>query len=142
LIYGIHLTGLIHLPFLDYEWKPIQGISSSHPLLNSFLMGLFFSAGWSPCIGPILGGILTVLASSQVSVGQGVLYLVIYSLGIGIPFLLASVGLQPLFLRFRQRPLLVRRIQQLSGVLLSIFGVLLMLGLISRLAQISPKWLL
>ncbi len=142
-IYGIHLSGLIHLPFLDYEWKPIQkNLSSSNPLLNAFLMGLFFSAGWSPCIGPILGGILPALASSQATAGQGVVYLLVYSLGIGIPFLLAAAGLQPAFLRLRQNPLLVHRIQQFSGVLMAVFGVLLTLGLLSILAQFTPKWLL
>jgi cytochrome c-type biogenesis protein len=141
-IYGVHLTGLIHLPFLDYEWKPIQNFSSANPSLNAFFMGIFFSAGWSPCIGPILGGILTALAASQATADQGVLYLFIYSLGIGIPFLLAALGLQPVILRLRQKPVLVHGIQQISGVLLAVFGVLLMLGLISRLAQISPRWLL
>jgi cytochrome c-type biogenesis protein len=142
LVYGIHLTGLIHLPFLDYDWKPIQTSSKSNPLLNAFFMGIVFSAGWSPCIGPILGGILTALASSQASSAQGILYLLVYSLGIGIPFLLAAAGLQPAIMRLRQKPMTVLRIQQFSGVLLCIFGVLLMLGIISRLALFSPKWLI
>jgi Cytochrome c biogenesis protein len=142
LLYGIHLMGLIHLPFLDFDWKPIQPMRSSNSLLNAFLMGIVFSAGWSPCIGPILGGILTALASSQASVLQGIIYLLIYSLGLGVPFLLAAAGLQPVILRLRQQPKWLLRVQQFSGALLSIFGVLLMFGILTRLAQFSPKWLL
>jgi cytochrome c-type biogenesis protein len=104
-------------------------------------MGIFFSAGWSPCIGPILGAILTAILSNQVTQLQAVLYLLIYSLGMGLPFLGAALGLQPLFKKINRNSNLVRRIQQISGGLLAVFGVLLMLGLISRLAQITPRWL-
>jgi cytochrome c-type biogenesis protein len=142
LIYGIHLTGWIRWKIFDLEWKPMQKLTSKNNYLNALLMGIFFSAGWSPCIGPILGGILTALASSQTTTYQGMLYLLFYSLGIGLPFLLAAAGLQPFIFRLQRKPIIIRRIQQVSGILLAIFGVLLMLGLLSRLAQFSPKWLL
>lgn len=141
-IYGLHLTGLIHIPVLDFEWKPLRKTESGSPSLNAFLMGIIFSTGWSPCIGPILGAILTAIATNQVSPLQSVYYLLIYSLGMGIPFLAAALGLQPLLDRAKRVPNLTKRIQQISGGLLALFGVLLMLGLISRLAQVSPKWLL
>ena len=141
-VYGFHLTGLIHIPILDFEWKPFRKAESKNPLLNAFLMGIIFSTGWSPCIGPILGVILTAIASNQVSPLQSVCYLLIYSLGMGIPFLVTALGLQPLLDKARRVPNLTKRIQQISGGLLVLFGVLLMLGLISRLAQVSPKWLL
>jgi cytochrome c-type biogenesis protein len=141
-IFGIHLTGLIRIPYLDFEWKPRQTFSSQNRLLNPLFMGIFFSAGWSPCIGPILGTILTSLATSKTTPAQGVFYLFLYSLGIALPFLLVALGLQPVVKYFVQKPILIRRIQQASGAFLALFGVLLMLGLISRLAQFSPVWLL
>ena len=141
-LYGLHLSGIITLPFLDYEWKPIQKINFQNRYMNAFLMGIVFSAGWSPCIGPILGTILTALAASEVTVSQGLLYLLLYSLGIGLPFLVAAEGFQPLVQKIKQNHILVRRIQQASGILLVIIGVLLTLGWLTRLAQIAPKWLL
>jgi cytochrome c-type biogenesis protein len=140
-IFGIHLTGLIRIPYLDFEWKPRQTFSSQNRFLNPLFMGIFFSAGWSPCIGPILGTILTSLATSKTNPAQGVFYLFFYSLGIALPFLLVALGLQPVVKYFTQKPILMRRIQQVSGDFLALFGVLLMLGLISRLTQFSPVWL-
>jgi cytochrome c-type biogenesis protein len=140
-VYGMQMAGIIHIPFLDFEWKPIQKLDSDNHYLNALFMGIFFSAGWSPCIGPILGAILTAILSNQVTQLQAVLYLLIYSLGMGLPFLGAALGLQPLFKKINRNSNLVRRIQQISGGLLAVFGVLLMLGLISRLAQITPRWL-
>jgi len=142
ILYGLHLMGWLDLPFLDFAWKPQRHMTFAGRYANAFFMGIFFSAGWSPCIGPILGAILTGLAASQATPGQGVIYLLVYSLGIGLPFLLAAVGLGPTVRKLTQKPLLLHRIQQISGMLLMIMGVLLMLGLISRLAQIAPHWLL
>ena len=141
-IYGIYLTGWIKIPFLDYEWKIQDHRFSKYPQINSFWMGIVFAAGWSPCIGPILGTILTFILSSKVSLLGGVLYLFVYSMGIGILFLLTAIGLEPIVKKTLKKPILLKRIQQASGIVLAIFGVLLFLGLISRLAIISPKWLL
>jgi cytochrome c-type biogenesis protein len=81
------------------------------------------------------------LATSKTNPAQGVFYLFFYSLGIALPFLLVALGLQPVVKYFTQKPILMRRIQQVSGAFLALFGVLLMLGLISRLTQFSPVWL-
>ena len=141
-VYGIHLAGLIHIGIFDFEWKAQFKAKNQNHYVNAGLMGIFFSAGWSPCIGPVLGAILTILASGHSTPLQGALFLFVYSGGIGLPFLLAAFGFQTWFKQIIRKPTLVRRIQQISGVLLSIMGVLLMLGFISRLAQFAPKWLL
>jgi cytochrome c-type biogenesis protein len=142
IIYGISLTGWLKLPISDSDIKIQKNYFSNHPLVNSFWMGIIFSAGWSPCIGPILGTILTFILSTEVSIFTGVLYLFIYSMGIAVPFLLTAICLEPAVKRILKKPLLLKRIQQVSGIVLVIIGVLLSLGWISRLAQITPKWLL
>ena len=83
-ILGIHFLGIYRLKFLDVEHR-FQGGSKNASLLSVFVIGLAFAFGWTPCIGPILAGILTI-AATQDSVGQGVLLLTVYSAGLGIPF--------------------------------------------------------
>jgi cytochrome c-type biogenesis protein len=100
--------------------------------VGSFLMGVFFAAGWTPCIGPTYGSILTFAAN--VSVSGAVVPLLAYSLGIGLPFLLAAIGLdriRPFFRRLQKRQ---RMVELVSGVLLLFMGYLLLSG---RLAEIS-----
>ncbi len=91
IIIGLHLTGLLKLPFLywqkHFEFRPSR---PSHPA--SFVIGLIFAIGWTPCIGLILGPIL-VLASNAATLRQGVFLLLSYSLGLGVPFLLLGLGL-------------------------------------------------
>ena len=140
-IFGLHITGLINIPLLNYEFRPRKTNRIAGGLMGAFLMGIFFSAGWSPCIGPILGSILTTLAASQVSLWHGILYLSAYSLGMAIPFLMMSAGIQPIFQAIKAHKKVLHVIQIVSGILLSITGVLLMFGVFSRLAQISIKWL-
>jgi len=94
---------------------------------GSYIMGLAFAFGWTPCIGPILGAILAV-AGSQESVGQGAVLLAVYSLGLGIPFLLAAFFVKP-FMKFLTR---FRRhlgmVEKAMGVLLIITGILFLTG--------------
>ncbi|HKW50997.1 MAG TPA: cytochrome c biogenesis CcdA family protein, partial [Candidatus Eisenbacteria bacterium] len=89
--FGIYLTGIIQIPFLSRERKVHL---SGKPLgvLGSILVGITFAAGWTPCIGPILASIL-LYASTAKTVGTGILLLSVYSLGLGLPFLLASLGM-------------------------------------------------
>src|SRR4030067_3561200 len=89
IIFGIHMTGLYRIRFLEYDLRPQSTPDRRRGYLASMLMGVFFSAGWSPCVGPILGAILT-LSLNGGSVSQGVLLLSVYSSGLAIPFLVAS----------------------------------------------------
>ena len=107
----------------------------SRPLTSAgaFVVGIAFAFGWTPCIGPILAGILA-LASTQETVAQGMVLLSAYSLGLGVPFLLTSVGIQAFskfFARFRRY---VRVVEILSGILLIAVGVLIFTDRLTLLA--------
>ena len=95
LLFGIHMTGLFHFGVLLGE-KRVHLHKKPSGFIGTFVVGLAFAAGWTPCIGPILASILVVAASSG-QVGEGVLLLAVYSLGLGVPFLLSCLllGLNP-----------------------------------------------
>ena len=129
ILFGAHLTGIVRIPFLNYEKK----MEAKRPLTSAgaFLVGAAFAFGWTPCIGPILAGILT-LASTQQTVGQGITLLVAYSLGLGVPFLITSFGVQTVWARFRRY---VRAFEVASGLLLIAIGALMFFDRIGMLAQ-------
>ena len=132
ILFGLHMTGLIHIPFLDYEFRAQRKVRQGGNLLSSFLMGVLFSAGWSPCVGPTLGLILT-LAIERANVGQGVLLLSFYSMGMAIPFLAAALGVGWVTQILRKHSKAMRIAQVVMGILLIIVGVMLFLGLYQRL---------
>lgn len=133
ILFGIHLTGLVRIPFLQVE-KKIEVRKRPLTQAGAFLVGAAFAFGWTPCIGPILAGILA-LASTQETIGKGMLLLAAYSAGLGIPFLAASLGVASflrLFARFRRY---LRIVEVLSGILLLVIGVLILTDRLSVLAQ-------
>src|SRR6185436_6118219 len=97
------------------------------------LFGLVFAFGWTPCIGPILAGILG-LASSQQTVAQGIILLAVYSLGLGVPFLLTSLGLNQFLAFYGRFKRHFRAVEMASGVLVIAVGVLILTNNFSRLA--------
>lgn len=133
MLLGLHLIGALRIPFLQYEKR--LGVKS-RPVTSygAVVVGMAFGFGWTPCIGPILAGILT-LAATQETVGQGMILLAVYSLGLGIPFILTSLGVER-FLRFSAR---FRRylhgVEIASGVLLLGIGWLIMTNRLGWLAQ-------
>lgn len=102
--------------------------------LRSLLFGIVFAAGWTPCIGPILAGILLV-ASQLDTVGQGILLLIAYSLGLGIPFLLVGLALGPLSKSLRKANRYLGVVSIVSGVLLALMGILIFTDSLTFLAQ-------
>ncbi|TFG84994.1 MAG: cytochrome c biogenesis protein CcdA [Hyphomicrobiales bacterium] len=100
IIAGLHFLGVIHIPILHREAR-YHADTRPAGLLGAYLIGLAFAFGWTPCIGPVLGSILAVAAGED-SVSQGVSLLFVYSLGLGIPFILAAVAIKP-FMRAMQR---------------------------------------
>lgn len=125
IVFGLHLTGLIKIKAL-YADKRLHSMSGAGPL-GSFLVGFAFAFGWTPCIGPILAGIL-VLASSQDTIGKGILLLAVYSLGLAVPFLLTSLGVNRFlgfYARFRRH---LHTVEVMSGILLIVFGALIALN--------------
>jgi cytochrome c-type biogenesis protein len=97
-------------------------------------MGVFFSAGWAPCVGPVLGAILT-LALATGSLKQGVALLTAYSAGLAIPFLLAALGIGRAAEWMRRHARAVRVVSKVTGAVMVILGILLLTGSLQRLAQ-------
>lgn len=120
---GAHVAGLIRIPGLSYERRAaLKASETSYPA--SFLIGLIFALGWTPCVGPILAGIL-LLAAQAGALSNGVLLLAVYSLGLGLPFLALGVAfdrLTPLLKRLTPR---LRQIELVSGGLLAVMGVVI-----------------
>ena len=122
-LYSLMEIGIVKLDFLLME-KKIEMRDKPMGLLGTFLVGVTFAAGWTPCIGPILGSIL-VYASVQTSIIKGVILLTAYSLGLGIPFFLSSIIINSFFIYFQKFRKWIRPLTIISGVLLIIIGVLL-----------------
>jgi cytochrome c-type biogenesis protein len=138
-IFGLQMLGVLKIPLLYrtarvVDVKPNPG--RTH--LGAFLMGVAFGAGWTPCVGPFLSGLLT-LASSQQTVGAGVLLLLVYALGLGVPFLLAGLAVErSLQMLRRVRPHMLT-IERFSGVLLIGMGVLLFTDQLTRITSLLTK---
>ena len=143
-IFGLYIAGILRLGALGRTHQ-FQIRSKPAGLLGSFAVGLTFAIGWTPCVGPILGSILT-LASNEKTVSEGVGLLLAYSAGLGVPFLLFSLGLGA-FLKFfkRYRPLLPV-VERVAGVLLIAVGVLVAsnyyIVLNAWAIGLTPEWLL
>ena len=133
ILFGLHMTGLIQIPFLNFDLRPQTNEIKRGGLVSSFLMGVFFSAGWSPCVGPTLGLILT-LAIERANLAQGVSLLSFYSLGMGIPFLLAAIGIGWVTHILKRYNKVIKVIEILMGVILIAVGVMLFLGIYQQLA--------
>lgn len=134
ILFGLHMTGLLHIPFLDYELRAQANIRQGGNLLSSLLMGVLFSAGWSPCVGPTLGLILT-LAIERANIGQGIFLLSAYSLGMAIPFLVAALGVGWVTQTLRKYSRAMHIVQVGMGILMIVVGVLLFLGIYQRLVS-------
>lgn len=126
IILGIHFTGLITIPFLQMEKKLELG---AKPIgyAGSVAVGIVFAAGWTPCIGPILSTIL-LYAGTAKTVKQGVILLVMYSLGLGLPFFLASLAINTFLSYFEWFKRYLRFVTIASGCLLIFVGILFVAG--------------
>ena len=133
IVFGLHLTGLLKIKAL-YSDKRLHGVKGSSTPWGAFVVGFAFAFGWTPCVGPILSAIL-YLAAAQNSVSKGIFLLTIYSLGLAVPFLLTSLGIErflSFYSRFRQH---MHAIEIASGGLLMALGVLLVFGRFTLLAH-------
>jgi cytochrome c-type biogenesis protein len=134
IVFGLQTLGLINIPFLNYDTRRQIQPNPRLGYLSSALLGIAFSAGWSPCIGPILGAVLTIpLVTGDVKLGT--ILLAAYSAGLAIPFLITALGMGQVtqWLRRFNRPL--RFISSVMGVLMVIFGILLLTGRLDLLSQ-------
>ncbi|PLX78954.1 MAG: cytochrome C biogenesis protein [Desulfuromonas sp.] len=139
-LFGVHLTGLFHFGVLLGE-KRVHLQRKPGGFVGTFLVGIAFAAGWTPCIGPILGTILAMTAGTSSSVGHGVFLLAVYSAGLGVPFLLSGLlfhSFLSAFNRFRKH---IRLIEIGTGALLMVVGVLLFFDMFSRLSGYLYRYL-
>jgi cytochrome c-type biogenesis protein len=137
IVFGLHITGLAPIKWLYYT-KRADTSKVAPGLAGSFVMGLAFAFGWTPCIGPILAGILA-LAAAQETVAQGVGLLFVYSMGLGVPFILTGLGLNA-FLRFFARyKRFIRWGEIAAGALLIGVGLLLLSNRLSLLMRLMPS---
>ena len=135
-LFGLHMTGLIRIPILQYDVRRQQAPDKKFGYASSFLLGVFFSAGWSPCVGPILGTILT-LSLSTGSLTQGFWLLVAYSVGLAIPFLIAAVEIGLVTSFIKKYGNIVRSIEIAMGVVMIVIGVLLFFGRFEQVASLG-----
>ncbi len=133
-ILGLHVAGILRLRWLNQERRIYVDRGRPRNFLTSWLVGVTFAAGWTPCIGPILGGIIA-LAGTRETLGEGSLLLALYSAGLGIPFLLTAIGLSravPL-LRWLNRH--AHTVEVASGGLLIVIGVMMFMNTFAQLAR-------
>ncbi len=133
ILFGLHLTGILRINAL-YSDKRLHNMKGGSTVGGAFLIGFAFAFGWTPCVGPILSVILG-FAATQDSVAKGVLLLAIYSMGLAVPFLLTSLGIER-FLKFYSRfKTHMHALEVGSGGLLIVLGVLLIFGRFTLLAN-------
>lgn len=132
ILFGLHLVGLFKIGLL-YREKRFHNAGNAG-IAGSFVIGLAFAFGWTPCIGPILAGILTIAATRQ-TVTQGMFLLTLYSLGLGLPFLLVGLSVNRFFSFYQSFKKHLRMVEVFSGVLLILIGGLILTNNLNWLAQ-------
>ena len=133
IIFGLHTMGVFKIGFLLQE-KRVQTNAKPAGMLGAMVVGISFAFGWTPCIGPILSAILLV-AAQQDSVGQGILLLSVYSLGLAIPFLLTALAINQFFIAFKKIRRYYHAIEIVSGLLMIVIGVLIFTNRFTIIAQ-------
>jgi cytochrome c-type biogenesis protein len=138
IVFGLYLIGLLRLPGAAREWR-VHLADKPLGYLGTVAVGVTFGAGWTPCIGPVLGGILT-LAATRGSVGDGVGLLLVYSMGLAIPFLLAALLLERFLGSVRRIGPWLPWVSRASGAMLLVVGVLLLTGSFATLSAMLASW--
>ncbi len=136
IIFGLFVAGILRLDFLIKERKVhLSGKPAGY--IGTFLVGMTFAAGWTPCIGPILGGIL-VYAGSKASAVYGLKLLFVYSLGLGIPFLASSLAINTFLSYSKKIHRYMKAIMIISALILIAFGILLLTNQLTILSGFVP----
>src|SRR3954469_11702030 len=139
IVFGLHTMGVFRLAFLETE-KRMQSQRKPAGPLGAVLVGVAFAFGWTPCIGPILGGILAI-AGSKNSVTEGITLLAVYSLGLGIPFLITSLAINQFFGAAKKIRKHYHAIELVSGALLVAIGVLIVTGQLTIITRYLQPYL-
>jgi cytochrome c-type biogenesis protein len=133
IIFGLHTMGVLRIGWL-YSEKRFQTSNRPVGFFGAMLVGVAFAFGWTPCIGPILAGILTIAAGEE-TVGDGIRLLAVYSAGLGIPFLLTALAINRFFKAFARIRRHYHTIEVISGALLVAIGVLIFTNRFTLIAQ-------
>jgi cytochrome c-type biogenesis protein len=143
-VFGLYIAGVLRVGIFG-RTKQVQIRSKPAGFIGSFAVGLTFAIGWTPCVGPILGSILT-LASNDKTVQQGIALLLAYSAGLGVPFLASSLALGGFLKFFKQYRPFIPTVERVAGVLLVAVGILVLTNyyivLNSWAVSLTPEWLL
>ena len=143
-IFGLYIAGVLRVGIFG-RTKQLQIRSKPAGFVGSFVVGLTFAIGWTPCVGPILGSILT-LASNDKTVRQGIALLLAYSAGLGVPFLLSSVALGGFLKFFKKYRPFIPTVERAAGLLLVAVGILVVTNyyivLNTWAVGLTPDWLL
>lgn len=144
IVFGLYIAGVLRLSWLGRYWQvPLR--SKPAGFIGSWLVGVTFAIGWVPCVGPILGAILTLAASAD-TVGTGIGLLVAYSMGLALPFFLSSLALSGFLAVFRRFRPWMPLVERTAGVLLVTVGILVLTNyfivLNSFAISLTPEWLL
>jgi cytochrome c-type biogenesis protein len=138
IVMGLALLGVVRGP-LATEHRLLEAVPRVAGPLRPFVVGIVFGAAWTPCVGPLLGAALTIAAASGEAV-RGTLLLVAYALGIGVPFMLASLGLASSAAARQRLQRIGPVIQRVGGALLVVLGVLLVTGAYDRLTSYLARF--
>lgn len=133
ILLGLYLAGIIRLPFLDIE-RRITISSKPSGYVGTFFVGMVFAFGWSPCVGPILAGILTLAAQSGTA-GQGALMLIAFSLGLGLPLFLVSIAVDFTLSLLKKVEKYLGAIHFICGFSLVIVGILLVMNYLPTISS-------
>ncbi|MCK4248658.1 MAG: thioredoxin, partial [Candidatus Omnitrophica bacterium] len=126
IVFGLHIAGVFNIKYLQYE-KKLRLSRKPANIFGAFVIGMVFAVGWTPCVGPILGSILAYAAMED-TVNQGIILLSLYSLGLGLPFLLTAVAVTTFLNLFSKVKKIFRVISIASGLLLIVVGILMITG--------------
>lgn len=139
ILFGLHTMGLLRIDWL-YQEKRVQTNKRPAGFIGAMLVGVAFAFGWTPCIGPILAGILAI-AAAQNTIGQGVKLLLAYSLGLAIPFFAAALAINRFFAAFARIRKHYHFIELTSGALLVIIGILIFTNRFTIIARTLQPYL-
>ncbi|KPK42022.1 MAG: cytochrome C biogenesis protein [Omnitrophica WOR_2 bacterium SM23_29] len=138
-LFGLHIAGVTNLSFLEHQ-KKLEIRVKPLGYLGSFLIGSTFSLGWTPCVGPILSSIL-ILSSTAENIGKSIVYLLSYSLGLGLPFFLSGLLINNYLVYFQKIKRYIRTISIISGLFIVIIGIMIFTDYFGTLSSYLSTWL-
>ncbi len=139
IVFGLHLLGWLKLPFLYREARLALQPGRRTGAASAFVVGVIFAAGWTPCVGPVLSGIL-FLAADTASLPRGIVLMSCYAAGLGLPFIICALAVDWATARIRRFSRHLARVSVVSGVFVAALGVLLLFDLVGRLSRYLPQW--